>query len=145
MQGLSFTPKTEDQLVEETLWPEGDYPFEVIEANYHESKAGKSSIKLRLRCFNQENQSRLITDYLTAGMEFKLRHFCSTTGIMERYESGTLQPEDCVKCHGVVTLRKEIDESGQYPPKNVVKDYVKKDEPNSFPGDQPFDDEIPFH
>ena len=41
---MRFTPKTEEQIHEENLFPEGEYDFQCIEANDAVSKSGNEMI-----------------------------------------------------------------------------------------------------
>jgi hypothetical protein len=119
---MQFTPKTEKQLAEESLLPAGVYDFEVLKAEDAVSKSsGKDMIKLSLRIFHGASERR-VTDYLMESMAFKLRHFCQTCGLMDKYDAGTFSAADCEGRAGKVKLKQEIQEG--YQPKNSVADYV---------------------
>lgn len=149
---MTFTPKTEAQLREQGLWPEGSYDFRVAEATECQSKAGNDQIKLKLVIYKGED-TRFVYDYLTASMEYKLRHFCEATGLLAKYDSGRLNADDMVGREGIVQIRIEP-ASGNYEAKNAVKDYVVKKadirrpdtKTASFPltTNQPAEDDVPF-
>lgn len=126
---MKFTPDTEEQITEKLLLPEGDYSFEVVKAENKVSKAGNEMIKLTLRVFPNEVDAtpRMIFDYLMDALKFKLLHFCSATGMTEKYANGNLQAEDCIgksgRCH--ITIKEA---EGKYQASNQVKDYLKKDQ-----------------
>ena len=127
---LSFTPKTEEQIAEENLVPDGEYPFEVIKAEEAISKkTGDPMIKLKLCIFTDDGPAgeRHVYDYLIQTMDFKLRHFCACTGLLERYETGTLEAEDCNGRTGHCIVKTE--KQAGYKPKNAVKDYVVPKQP----------------
>jgi hypothetical protein len=121
---MEFTPKTEAELNEKRLLPEGVYDFETQAAEDTVSKSsGKEMIKVRLRVWGDDGGTNLVTDYLMGGgMLYKLLHFCATGGLMHLYESGRLTASDCVGVCGKVSLK--VEPAGQFPAKNVVKDYV---------------------
>lgn len=127
---MQFQSKTEEELKAELVMPEGEYDFEVIEAADAVSKKGNDMIKVQLKVFAPDGGFRTVTDYLMAKMAFKLRHFCETTGMMDRYDAGDLQARHCEGRSGRVLLqvepeRKSEDGSKTYVPKNSVSDYAK--------------------
>jgi hypothetical protein len=122
---ISFQPKSEDELKKTDLLEAGDYDFEVLSAEHAISqKSGNPMIKLKLGVYRPNGNQQWVWDYLIGSVEFKLRHFCDTTGLLGKYQSGTLTPEDCNGRSGKVRIAIDEDKSGKYPPKNTVKDYV---------------------
>jgi hypothetical protein len=122
---LSFKPKGEDELQTRDLLQPGEYDFEVLAAEHAVSKkTGNPMIKLKLGVWRPNGSQQFVWDYLIASMEAKLRHFCDTTGLLPKYQAGTLAPEDCVGRSGKVKIAISKDKDGQYPPKNEAKDYV---------------------
>ncbi len=158
---MQFEPKTEAQLAEANLWPEGEYGFQVLDqitlgGNHYAtcdriSKAGKEMIQLVVQLFNAEGTPRVIVDYLTAGMEFKLRHAAVACGLLHQYETGSLVASDFKGKQGFLKL-KIGKASGEYPAKNEVKDYVVPEDdgassftpPPGHPAAASIDDEIKF-
>jgi hypothetical protein len=122
---MQFPPKTEKQLAEENLIPDGVYPFEVMRAEAKKSKAGNDMIALELRIFTPDGKERALNDWLMPQMGFKLFHFCAYTGLAQQYESGSLTSHDCEGKQGFVRIGSQEDKSGQFPPRNTVKDYVR--------------------
>lgn len=122
---MNFEPKTEMELQSEALAPDGDYNFEVLEASDETSKkSGNPMIKVNLGLYFGEAIRWRTFDYLLPAMASKLRHFCDTTGLLAKYESGQLRAVDCVGRSGKCRVIVEEDKSGQYPDKNKVSDYV---------------------
>lgn len=129
---MTFTPKSEAALVKEaeernTLWPKGEYDFEVV--NYEDTtskKTGADMIHLELKVYHPDGGSQTIHDYLLASMMHKLRHACEAIGILDRFEEGTLEARDFDGGVGKVMLKvdKAKPNSG-YRDKNSVDDYVK--------------------
>lgn len=143
---MTFTPKTEAQLREQNLWPDGSYDFRVAEATEGQSKAGNDQIKLKLIIYKGE-ASRFVYDYLQASLEFKLRHFCEATGLLSKYDSGRLNADDMIGREGIVQIRTEP-AKGNFEAKNAVKDYVVKKSdikrPVTAAPVAPANDDVPF-
>jgi hypothetical protein len=128
---MQFIPKSEEELNE--LFQPGRYIAEVFKAEEKTSKSGNEMIELQLKVYSQNmSETRLVFDYLVdiKSMAYKIKHFCDSCGITKIYESGKLSAENCIgKSCQVVLIIKE-DKEGAYPPKNAIKDYVKKVESN---------------
>ena len=121
---MKFKPMTEDEIVSATLLEAGEYPFEVLAASEEISKAGNEMIRIQLAVFGPDSKQAHVYDYLMEKMAFKLRHFCETTGLLAKYEAGTLSELDCEGKAGFVKIK--IDPAnGSYSAKNSVQDYVK--------------------
>lgn len=126
---MKFKSKTEKEIAEENNIPNGDYPFEVIDAQDTKSKKGNDMIALTLRVFVGD-ASRQVTDFLLESMPGKLFHFCSYTGLSKQYQEGTLCAEDCLAKSGYLTITtqkgKKKDDSDEYwPDRANVKDYIR--------------------
>ncbi len=127
---MQFQPKSEKEIQEAMLWPKGEYDFEVVKAEPAkggpQSKApGTPSIKLTLRLFNEDGGSRMQNAILHPAMEAQLRHFCEETGIIDKYDAGTLEAQDCEGLDGKLQLKVK-DAEGNYPAKNEVQDFGVK-------------------
>ena len=122
---MRFEPKTEKQLAEENLLPKGTYPFEVMKATAKQSKKGNDMIELELRIFAQDGKERGLRDWLMPAMGFKLFHFCAYAGLSQQYDAGTLTSHDCEGKTGFLELTIQEDKTGEFPPRNSVKDYVR--------------------
>jgi hypothetical protein len=120
---MKFTPKTEDQLREESLMPAGTYDFEVVEASNEKSKKGNDMIKVKLQLWDRNGDTRFLYDYLMEAMMFKLLHFCEATGLSQMFQAGNLSAENCLGRTGKVKIKVGEAQNG-YAPKNEVKDYV---------------------
>jgi hypothetical protein len=121
---MEFTPKSNKQLKEEMLIPAGEYDFEVVKAEEKLSKSNNPMIALNLKVF-VDGGTRFCNDWLmttSAAMEFKFRHFCEATGLLDRYDSGQISAQDIQGVAGKVKIAVKDDE--QYGPQNTVKDYI---------------------
>lgn len=146
---ISFTPKSEEQLREEGLLKDGEYDFEILFAEHAVSKSsGASMIKLKIGVFRADGSQAHIFDYIVASMEHKLRHFCDAVGLLPQYQSGSLRPEDCHGRSGKCRIIIKEDKTGQYPPKNEIKDYIlRKAKPLTVaqaPASPVAEDDVPF-
>jgi hypothetical protein len=115
-------------------WPRGEYDFLVHESLEQESNSGNEMIKLTLHVFNRGAQRRVVFDYLvnTEKGAWKQRHFADSIGITRQYEAGDLSPRYMTGKPGRCKLR--IDQGdGSFAPKNVVEDYLAKEESHHTP------------
>jgi hypothetical protein len=99
-------------------------------------------IKLNVQVF-MDDRTRFVNGVLHPKMEAQLRHFCVVGKLMDKYDSGTLDAEDCVGVSGRLKLRvKEAD--GNFPAKNEIQDFiVPKEKPVDSPTPNAGDD-VPF-
>ena len=150
---MQFTPRSEKEINESKLLPKGEYDFEVAEALPKKSgpnskNPGTPYIGLKLKVWSAEGAMRFVDGMLHPAMEAQLRHFCEVGGLMEHYEGGTLQAENCVGVTGRLKL-KVRDADGNFAAKNEVQDFVvvkdkpakAKPAPIKTPGNE---DDVPF-
>lgn len=149
---MKFTPKTDKELAEEKLLPEGEYGFEISGAEEKISKAGNDMIVLTVRVFKDDGSFILVTDYLLESIMYKINHACKACGLFDKYELGELSARDFIGKTGHLKLVIQKDKNGEYPDKNSIKDYIVPKE-----GEKPvkpkgsiakekdeLEDEIPF-
>jgi hypothetical protein len=145
---VKITPKTEAQISQGGLLPKGEYDFEVVEAYDKKSSAGNEMISLVLHVFDNEGNYHTVFDWLvsTDGAEYKVRHFCATTGTLDKYDAGNLVADDCKELTGKAKIVIKKDKAGNYPDKNGVSDYVQPTDSTAKAVYVPkeLDDEIPF-
>lgn len=150
---MQFQPKSEQEIVEENLWPAGEYDYEIVAAYDKTSKSGNEMIELKVVIYNDQGKSQHISDYLLEGVPLKLRNAAYANGLGADYESGELRSRDFEDKTGVCRVGIQKDKAGQYPDKNVIYDYLMKDAalvivpkgaaiPKKENAD--LDDEIPF-
>jgi hypothetical protein len=126
---MRFQPKTEEELQAENLFPDGEYDFEVVEAEEAKSRKGSDMIKINMKVYGPNGRQQFVRDYLLEAMAYKLRHFCEATGLLPDYEAGTLTDAKVNGRSGRVKLvtesgRKNPTTGADYPARNAVKDYV---------------------
>jgi hypothetical protein len=126
---MNFKPKTEEEIGFQLL-PAGVYPFVVSSAEARVSKAGNEMIALVLSVSDSKGGGANLRDYLLEKVEHKLRHFCVGTNLESVYLAGKLSAIACVGQEGYARIETEENEvnDGRIFTKNIVKDYLKKDE-----------------
>ena len=148
---MNYTPKTEEQLAEEALLADGTYDFEVIGTSDKPSKKGNDMFTLNLCIFSHDGTQRFINDYIAMGNNFgerKLRRAAVACGLLDIYTSGSLQAYDFRNMSGKVLLKQQ-NGTDDYPlPKNVVGDYLPRDDNapaiHRIKPEDIIDDGIPF-
>jgi hypothetical protein len=145
---VTFTAKTEKELQEELVIPEGEYNIEVLDANDKTSKAGNEMIELGLKVFKDDGSHILVTDYLMEKILYKLKHACECFGLQKEYKNESVVANDFIGKTGKAKIVIQVDKEGKYPDKNGVKDYVVKDgqkiEDYEANGEPLESDDIPF-
>ena len=136
---MKFQPKTEEEVQTANLLEAGDYPAEVTGAEEKISKKGNAMIVLQVKVHASEK--RMLTDYLLdlESTAYKLRHFCVSAGIEDKYTSGELTAADCVGKAITVKVGIDKNEGTDFPAKNVILDY-----PVAVEASSPPDDDLPF-
>lgn len=147
---MRFTPKSEEELQIGSLVEDGTYAYQVIDAKESISKAGHDMIEMKLIIWDKEGREHMLFDYLLEAMGYKLRHFCESHGMLDKYNSGQLSASDCRDKQGkvdvIVQAGKANPNGGVYPARNSVKDYVVGDisEPVKPTVKEDFDTDLPF-
>ena len=119
---MRFNPLSEEEVL--NLLPEGEYDFVVQAAEDKVSQKGNDMIKLTLGIWDKKGQEHTVFDYLA--MMFKIKHFADATGLESLYQSGGYDASDCLGKSGKCKVLQE-EGKGAFPPKNIVKDYIKSD------------------
>lgn len=149
---LSFQPQSEEEVL--NLSPAGIYDFTVINAvDSISKKSGNPMITLTVSIFDITGKEKTITDFILAAFMKKIRHFCETTGLMDKFNLGSLSASDCINKTGKLNLIVEeyngrlknsvedyIKNVGDFPQNNVYKTLSKAPEAEIVP----FDDDVPF-
>jgi hypothetical protein len=146
---MNYTPETEEQLAEEDLLPEGIYDFQIIDSDDRPSKKGNDMFTLKLCVYDVDGNERHIFDYIAMGNSFgerKLRHAAVACGLLDVYSSGNLSRFDFLNASGKVKLKQQKGTDDFPLPKNVVLDYIRRDEgpTDTRPSREIIDDGIPF-
>ncbi len=134
---MKFQAKTEKQIIADSLWPKGEYDFEVVNAEPAKSgpqskNPGTEFIKLNVRLWNADGATRFVKGTLHPSMEFQLRHFCDAGGLLAKYDTGTLSHLDCIGVSGKLKL-KIVDEQDNFPAKNEIADFIVEKKESATP------------
>jgi len=126
---MRFQSKTDEQLNDEAMLPEGEYDFTVDKAEERVSKKAKEQgatepdmIQVDLTIFSPRGD-RKIRDWVMEKLPWKLKHFAYAIGLGKEYEAGDLQPTSIVGRSGKLFLKKGKP-NGDFAARNEVKDYV---------------------
>ncbi len=125
---MKFVPKSEKEIAEMSIWPRGDYDFEVIKAeraisSENSKSPGTEFIKINVRIFNAEGAFKFVNGILHPAMDAQLRRFCVVGNMIPKYETGTLEADDCIGVAGKLRLKVK-DAEGNYPAKNEISDFI---------------------
>lgn len=121
---MRFTAKSDKEISEMNLIPEGEYPFEISSGADKISKSGNEMIELWVRVYKPDGKFIQVADYLLESMAYKLRHAAEACDLLAKYEAGVILGSDFVGKTGMLKLGITKDKNGQYPDKNGIKDYI---------------------
>lgn len=135
------------------LLPEGEYDFEITDAEETVSRAGNDMIKIS--CKVDAKIPRFINDYLVGSEKafWKVKSLCASVGIDNMQPDMVLEPSDLIGKRGVCVIAIEQGEyDGNEYQRNTIDDYLVKDVPVEKPKKQSRrrkpvempDDDIPF-
>lgn len=139
---FTFSPRSEEELQSIKYLEKGDGHFEVVEANVKKSKNDNPMLELRLKAWDCNGKEGIIYDYLMTDMpdlEFKIRHFCESIRMLDKYEKGAFMPADCVGRSGKLrigfkdkAIKKNPDgTTKEFSARNVVYDYLPDSHPKT--------------
>jgi hypothetical protein len=149
---MRVTPRTDSDLKREQLFEPGEYDFEIESAEDRVSKTGNEMVAIKMKVFAGERRA-YVRDWLLDKMAHKLKHFCYSVGMGEKYEAGGINAADCQGRAGRVYI--VIEDNPDFGPQNRVKDYVVptgtkevvkavKPMPSAAAAAASHDDSIPF-
>lgn len=138
---MYVTPRTEKEIAEMNLLPEGVYDFSVAKADEKISKSGNEMIELQLVIHRDDGSVTMMNDWLLDSMARKIHNACKVMGLWTDYNNGKLDAQDFVGKTGKVSIKIEKDKGGQYADRNAVKDYVVPKEGAEPPNHEPVRDD----
>jgi hypothetical protein len=171
---MEFTPKTQEEIEIDRqkrlgVLEEGVYSFFIDKAEETISKRGRelgllspNQIVLHLAIETLDEMdstiTRVVRDYVGIESYDKLWSVCEHLGILDKYKSGKLTPDDFKGRSGKAKIIVRTDKTGKYPPSNWVESYVARSrtisppptpdmvQAEGFSSNKPsnLDDEIPF-
>lgn len=133
------------------LLPKGEYPFHIKDIEVKPSKNGiNKMLVVTLNVLNNEGRQFIVTDWVMLdmeNMEWKLRHFADTCGLLDRYDQGILEERDFIGKHGVAKIIiTDYEKDGEMLKSNKVADYIQpgKTKGNLKAANDFIDDDIPL-
>ncbi len=148
---LAYRRLSEEEDKMRNLFEKGEYAFSIKKIEEKPCKdPANQMLVLDIEVMNDSGRVLKVRDWVMLtieNMEWKLRHLCATTGLLDKYEAGTLNAQDFLNKHGVAKLViDEYEKDGEAVKTNRVADYVKpKAGASSKPANGGFiDDDIPL-
>lgn len=136
--GLAYRRITEEQDKLRNIFPKGEYPFHVksIKEDFCKNKVNKMLI-VEINVMNENGRQITVKDWIMLDMEemeWKLRHFAATCGLLDRYEEDMLEERDFLGKNGVAKLSiAEYEKDEELVKINRVADYIKPKNHESKP------------
>ncbi len=126
---MKHTPMSDEEIASLGLMEDGIYDFEVTAAENKVSSKGNDMMEIKLNVFDNEGKARPKRDWIMPQMAKKFKHFHNACGIMDKYEAGTLEPEDVIGKTGKCMIKTEpyTNKDGLEVMSNKIDDYVKRD------------------
>ena len=129
---MYYTPKTDKEIAEANLFPEGVYSFEILEQVTlggkviqtidTQSKNGNEMIVLVVNIVNNYGLNKIVIDYLLASNELKLKN--AILGCSLEYDNNQqVFAGDFIGKTGQARIGIEKDKTGQYPDKNKIVNF----------------------
>ena len=152
---MKFDP-TQDTDVDSGEWPllqPGDYPFSCLASDEVASKSEKNKGKLmfvvKLNVHGPKSDQHCWDRFAPSWLSpWKVKHFAATVGLSADYEKGELNGANNAFAGKVGYVNIGIEPAqGNFPAKNVVKDYIVRDAKAKPAVETPPDDssdQVPF-
>jgi hypothetical protein len=136
---MNFKPMSKQEL--KNILSDGNYSFEVISAIEKQSKAGNTMIALNLKVGGEHSHTVFINDWLIKPHDhedaeqaknkiWKIRSFCYSIGLQDKYESGSLTDVECVGKKGMAKIKIRNDQNGD--PVNAIAYYLEQTSLTAF-------------
>jgi len=126
---MRFVPKTDAELELDGLLPDDTYEAEVIQCAEKVSKKGQDMLAIKLNVLDGEGRGHHVYDYVSPHFfPQKFKAFFESMGQLPMYESGVIDPELILGQY--VTAIIVTEQGGDYPAKNVCKDYLTAEAAN---------------
>lgn len=131
---MNYEVVTDEAYKMRGVWPKGwyaanvKYPGSEPTVTVRKSKSELNMFVVDFEVFNTEGALKNIRSYVMAEGKaaWQLRSAAEALGLLEAYRAGTLAADDLVGKSCWVKLDIEEDPTGQYEPKNVIRDYSDK-------------------
>ncbi len=130
---MKINPKQESEISNNRFepLPPGEYPFTVMESGIKVSQSaknpGKEFVKVKINVHGTNGDRHVYDQFADWFSEWKLKHFCETTGMALVYSRGDIAPEGSAwrDRTGFVKIKIKPAQEG-YDASNEVVDYIPK-------------------
>lgn len=120
---MKFECRTEDEIIQGSLWQGGIYNCFIIEAQEKTSRRGNEMIEVYVEITRSDGAKKCVRDYLLPQRPMKLLKACKACGVEDKYLAGILSDDDLVGKRGKLKLGIER-ATVEFPRRNVVVDYL---------------------
>lgn len=142
---MRFTPKTTEELEKEKFFlSPGEAQFEILTASEETSKKMNQMFKLQLKIWDCDGREGQLYDYVVLNTHGKLVQLLLSVGMMDKYMSGEVLPEDLINRSGRAMIHIQKDKEGKYPDKPAIKEYLAPESGRKEPPDFDKDSDVPF-
>ncbi len=127
-------PLSREQAKQGNLIEPGIYAFEVMDASDELSKQKyaidgtplprSEMIKLKLKIYMPDGTERILFDYLTEALEYKMAHFFDCVGLWDKYSTAEVNADDCYGRSGELKVYTQKSKDPMYGDKSSVADYI---------------------
>lgn len=104
-------------------FPPGTYEYTIDEAEDAVSKNGNEMIHATLSIYNDAGHKRILHEYFVNTAAWKIKQLCESCGLIDRFNSGELEPYELVGKTGRANI--VIESSVGFDDKNKVAAYIK--------------------
>lgn len=126
---MKVAPIDEKEYSMRNTWQKGVYPCTIVKCEEGNSKkSGDPFFKCEVHIFNENGNFRTITTYVMAAGKaaWQLRSAVEAFGVLEKYKAGGVESYDFEGRSAFAKVGIEEDESGQYEPKNIIREFTNK-------------------
>lgn len=152
---MKFNPKSEKEIQESFLLPDGNYNASVILAadvdnnnNKLLTKNGNEKIDLVISVYPENSSPKNIKFSLTEAYLRLFKHFCDSAGLSEEYNSGNIIPSDIVNKSKnfmvKIGKRSYTNKNNEEIWINNIEDFFQKTNESPVKSGEFFDDTVPF-
>lgn len=128
---MSFNYDPKD--AEAKLIPDGEYDAEVIEVEEQTSKAGNAMLKLTVKVWANGGSFHVFDYVVNPATLWKLKQLSSAVGLMDKFQTGSMNPRELVGKSFIAGVKTKKDETGKYAPQNVIAKYASASASASAP------------
>lgn len=136
---LPYKVWTDEEVKSRNVIEDGSYPFKIKSAILKKTQSGidkngvikpiRDMLEVEFEFFNINGNIRNIKDWIVfvETMDWKLRHLARALGLLDLYESKTLEPYHLSGKSGTFTLgsKEMVDRDGNKKKVNYIKDYIE--------------------